>query len=547
MHILNKLQPRVSLIIVLLLVVFVVLATACTAQQLPAEAPASAPQAEQVPTGAPERSPVTILVGWEADTFDPAHAAGSMGIQRNVFDTLLTKDEAGQLQPGVATEWSQIDESTWEFKIREGLTAHNGEVIDAHDVAYSLNRVLDPEVQGRGHYLWLAGNMQLDHAEAVDDQTVHLVTKGVSGNIPEFLWTWYILPEDHYSSTPLEELARVPVGSGPYRFVESEARRGQSYRLEAFEDYWRGPAEIDTLIFRVIPETSAAIAEMNTGGGDMMFLAPPLDLQEQLDPEYASVVNIQGLRRVIMGIVFYNDPAVTDKRVRQAFNHAVDVQRIIDSLLGGLTERTASFVNPPNVPDDLKPYEYDPERARELLAEAGYEDVDGDGFVDRPDGSRLELTLMTTNGRWPGDLEVSQAVAADLKAAGVFVEVEPMESATYTTMLATAEVTGEFWSQAAAGGYGCQADISDFTTHTQWQPGGWVNQEFDDLFLEMTHTTDPERYQELCYELQYILYDEAPLIFMYNQVDPYALSHRIEWTPYSHGRNNFYTMKWAEQ
>jgi len=198
------------------------------------------------------------------------------------------------------------------------------------------------------------------------------------------------------------------------------------------------------------------------------------------------------------------------------------------------------------VPPDLKPYPYDPEKARELLKEAGYEDLDGDGFVDRPDGTRLELLLQTTRSRWPGDWDVSQAVAADLKATGIFAEVEQMESSTYTKMLANAQITGELWSQAAAGGYGCQADISDFSNHTQWQPGKWKHDEFDALFLEMTHTTEPERYQELCYEMQYILFEEAPMIFLYNQVDPNTISHRIDWKPYSHGRNNFYTMKWMK-
>lgn len=525
--------------------------TAAEEEPAPAEAEATeepAEEAEEVAESesSADESPVVVLFGADADTFDPAHQAGSIAVIRNVFDTLLTKDEAGTLLPGIATEWTQLDDTTWEFKIREGVKAHNGEVIDANDVAYSLNRVLDPEIQAKGHYLWLAGNMRLAGAEVVDNQTVHLKTDGVSGSPPELLWTWYILPQDHYESTPLEVLAREPLGSGPYKFVPEEARKGQSYALVANEEYWGEVPEVKKLVFRIVPEMSTRIAEFNTGAADLLWLAPPPDLQEQIDSEIGRVVNVPGLRRVINGIVFYNDDAMQNNLVRQALNYGVDVQKIIDSLLYGQTQRTGSFVNPPNVAPSVQPYPYDPDKARELLKEAGFEDTDGDGFVEKADGSRLEITLQTPNGTWVKDFEVSQAIAADLQQVGVYVEVEPMEFATYIGSLADAKATGELWFQAASGGYGCQADISDFSNHTQWQPGKWKHDEFDNLFLELTQTVDVDQRQELCYKLQEILYEEAPLIFLYNQVDPYAMSHRIEWTPFSHGRNNFTNLKWAK-
>ncbi|MCL4302288.1 MAG: hypothetical protein KJ077_41755 [Anaerolineae bacterium] len=493
-----------------------------------------------------EQDPVVVILGADVDTLDPAHHAGAFIVIRDVFDTLLTKNEADELQPGVATEWSQVEDTVWEFKIREGLKAHNGEVIDANDVAYSLNRVLDPEVQAKGHFLWLAGNYRLKQAEAIDNQTVHLHTDGISGFPPDFLWTWPILPQEHYESTPLETLAREPVGSGPYKFIAAESQKGDHYTLEANEDYWAGAPEVKKVIFRIVPEVSTRIAEFNTGAADMLWLAPPPDLQDQIDSNMGRMVNVPSLTRVINGIVFYNNPAIESKALRQALNYGVDVQTIIDNLLAGRTKRSGSFVNPPNIAPTINPYPYDPEKARALLQEAGFEDSDGDGFVEGPDGNRLELTLQTPKGAWVKDFEVAQAIAADLQKIGVFVDVETMEFGSYIGMLADAKATGELWFQAAKGGYGCQADASDFSNHTQWQPGKWKNDEYDDTFLELTQTVDPDKRQELCYKLQEILYEEAPVIFLYNDVDPYAMSHRIEWTPYPNGRNNFSTLKWAK-
>lgn len=531
--------------VTLLLAIAVLLVSACAPATVAPGAPGAETTGSEASTA--DRSPVVVVYGNDSATFDPAFQAGSIGVDPNVFDTLLIQTAEGELRPGIATEWQQVDEDTWEFTIREGVTAHNGEVIDANDVAYSLNRVLDPAIDARGHYLWLAGNMRMVNAEAVDENTVHLHTDGPVGGVPDFLWTWYILPQDHYSSTPLEVLAREPVGSGPFSFNVDEAQRGQQYVLDANPNHWNGKPEIDRIIIKIIPEMASRIAEFNTGAADLLWLAPPPDLQGEIDPEYGRVISQQGMRRVILGVVFYNNPATESKELRQAMNYAVDVQTILDTLLDGATQRTGSFANPPNVAPTVEPYPYDPERARELLAEGGFADSNGDGCVEDSEGNELRLTLQTPAGTWVLDAEVSQAVAANLSAVGICTDVETMEFGLYISSLANAEATGDLWMQAASGGYGCQADLSDFATATEWQPGGWVPPaEFDNAFDELTSASDPERRQELCYQLQEIMWEEAPLIFLYNDIDPYAISNRIEWQPYPHGRNGYETMTWAD-
>jgi peptide/nickel transport system substrate-binding protein len=225
-----------------------------------------------------------------------------------------------QLTPGIATEWNMVDNLTWEFKIREGVKAHNGEVINAEDVAYTFERTADPKMVGAGSYPeFILANIKYDRAEVVDEQTVRIHTQEPAPELPAFMWAMLVLPKDYYSSISVEEAALKPVGSGPYKFVEW--RKGEQLTLEANEDYFDGPPQAKQVIFRAVPEASSRLAELNTGGADLVVNIPP-DLQSQVDAGLAQVVPVEGRRRIYIGFTFYgpNQEAIKDKRVRQALN-----------------------------------------------------------------------------------------------------------------------------------------------------------------------------------------------------------------------------------
>lgn len=488
-----------------------------------------------------EDKTIVVLQGVDAVTLNPHHTSSmsDMSILLSILDTLLTKDEDGTLKPWVATDWKALDDTTWEFKIREGIKDHQGNKIDATDVAYSFNRVLDPDTEPRGHLLWIAGNIDLKKAEAIDNQTVHVYTNGPSPILPEFMWQWYVLPKDYYENTPLEELSRKPMGTGPFVFVEW--RRGDRIVVEANKNYWAGPSEVESVIWKAVPESSARIAELNTGNADIIVNVPP-DQMHIVDSSMGRVETVPGYRRMYLGFTFYQDESIQDVRVRQALNYAIDFQRIIEYLLEGRGERVGSWASPPFICEDVKPYPYDPEKARELLTAAGYEDRTGDGYVENPDGSRLELTLQTSVGRYVKELELAQAIVADMRRTGVYVEVMPMEWSTYSQQLSTKSLTGEMWLLGAGAGYGVQADLSDFYTGTAWGPGDWANDEFDALFEELMVTFEQEERDRISSELQQLMFDKAPLVFLYNQVDYYGVSNRIDWSPSPDERIRIYNM-----
>jgi peptide/nickel transport system substrate-binding protein len=532
---------------ILISVVVLVALTACVAQQ-PQQPAVPGPTEAAEPAPETQQEPVVVLQGIDPTTLDPYFRTQipENNVMLAVFDLLVMWDEFGNVVPHIATDWQLVDELTWEFKIREGVTAHNGEVIDANDVAYSFSRAVDPEVGAKGVLPWIFGNIQFDRAEVVDDYTVRIHTKAPIPDLPSFMKEMFIIPQDYYESTPLDEAARNPVGSGPFEFVEW--RKGDRVIVEANKDYWAGAPEIQRVIWRAVPETGSRIAELNTGGADIIVNVPP-DLADQIDPAYGRVVTVEGLRRIFIGYVFYgpNAEAIQLKQVRQALNYGIDFQKIIDSLLNGNGERTGTFANPPFQAPGVEPYPYDPEQAQELLSQVGYEDRDGDGIVEGPDGDPLTLTLQAPNGRYVKDLELAQAVAADLKNnIGVDVEVQPMEWSTFADQLASSQLTGDMYFLGAGTGFNCQGDLSDWYSGSGWAPGKWLDADFDAMFDELIGTVDPEKREELCYELQEYMHDEVPLIFLYFQVDYYGVSNRLDWTPEANERIYIYKAAFAE-
>jgi peptide/nickel transport system substrate-binding protein len=164
--------------------------------------------------------------------------------------------------------------------------------------------------------------------------------------------------------------------------------------------------------------------------------------------------------------------------------------------------------------------------------------------VDYPDGKPLKLTLQTSNGRYLKDLELAQAIAADLKSIGVNVEVEPTEWSTYASQVANSQLTGDMFGPYGSGGeFFCQDDLADWYGGSGWAPGKWLNAEFDTMFAKLIPTIGSEKRQEMCNQLQELMYDEVPLLFLYFQVDYYGISNRLDWTPSPTER---ILVKWAK-
>jgi peptide/nickel transport system substrate-binding protein len=228
-----------------------------------------------------------------------------------------------------------------------------------------------------------------------------------------------------------------------------------------------------------------------------------------------------------------------DRRVRLAMNYGLDFQRIINSMLAGNGRRAGSFANEPGRDPSIEPFPYDPERASRLLAEAGYTDRRGAGFLEGPDGQRLRLRLTSPVGRYIKDVELAQAAASDWRRIGIQVDVVRLDWSVYAPQLFTqgpGKVQGDLFFLGAGGGSNCQGDLSDFYSKSGVDPGRWASKQFDAVIEELAGTFDARRALQLCHQAQRIMKEDVPIVFLYNQVNWYGVGRRVDWRPLPHER-----------
>jgi peptide/nickel transport system substrate-binding protein len=325
-------------------------------------------------------------------------------LDKHLFDAVVRR-EGGEIVPHLASEWSNPDPLTWTFTIRPDATFTNGQPVTAGDVKASLERVV--RLEGPIAPLWAA----LDTVEAPDDQTLVVTTTTPLGDMLNNMSLLYVVPAD-LADTP--DFFLNPIGSGPFKLRSYTP--GQSIVVEKNADYWGGAPTLDSITFLEIPEVSSRVTALTTGEIDVTWGLPPdqlsalesnADLTVELDPSLAFYYQWFNSSR---------EP-FTDPRVRQALWHALDLQTINDALFGEnasvaqapLTAETFGFAAQP-------PYEYDPDKARELLAEAGY-----------PDGFDTTIQYSTTCCAQID--QIVQAMISDWAEVGVNVTPLPKEQA----------------------------------------------------------------------------------------------------------------------
>ena len=340
--------------------------------------------------GAADEDRIVLALDRDQNNMDPFLHFQRSGILMNInmYDSLLHKTPKLQYEPSLATEWRAIDDTTWEFKLRKGVKFHSGDLLSAEDVKFTFERVLNPETKSPQ-----IGNVRaVKEVKVIDEHTVQLVTDKPFPLLLERMVFFPIMPKKYFEKVGAQAFAeQAPSGTGPYKFVEW--KRDQYLRLERFEEHWRGPASIKTFIIRVIPETATQVAELKTGGVDIVRSLPP-DLMPDLKANPNTYVSTAPILRTHFVSLDMRHPPFDNKLVRQAANYAIDRQAIIEKLMGGLGQVVPTVINPMAFGYDpsIEAYGYDPKKAKDLLKQAGY-----------PDG--FDITLHTGlarrgDGKW---------------------------------------------------------------------------------------------------------------------------------------------------
>jgi peptide/nickel transport system substrate-binding protein len=413
------------------------------------------------------------------------------------------------LIPSLATELpTMVDDTTWEFTLREGVTFHDGTPFNADAVVASVERMIgliaDAATDNDGFYSTITG------ATAVDDLTVQVTTDGPDGVLPaRMYWLKIVTPED----AAKDDLSDAPNGTGPYTFVSRET--GVSIELAANPDYWDAAPTVGNVVFQFVAEGGTRLAGLKSGQYDLITNLPPQDV-----PEAPQSATIQGQENPV--IILNTDGGITaDAEVRRALNLAIDKEAIAEQVYGGFAVVVNGQLLSPSILGhnaDLEAVAYDPDQAKQLIEDAG---VAGE-----------TITLVgESSGRWLNDRELVEAVASYWTEAGLNVDLQTPEFGAYLDVLFDRE------QRADAIFVSSSNDILDpsrqLNTYYSLEGVGSSNsdQPLADLIAEAQTILDPDERAAAYQEAVKMAYDGSYFAFLVSNQDLYGLSERVTWTP----------------
>ena len=472
----------------------------------------------------------TLVVGLVAEpvNLDPAQVTdlNSNRVGRRIAETLVTfPDESTQVVPGLAESWTvSRDGLRYTFKLRKGVSFHDGTPLDAEAVKFSIERQIMPghPFNKLGKYPfanYFFGNVKA--VEVVDPLTVEFALKEPRASFVTILTAG---AASIVSPTAVKKFgadyALTPVGTGPFKYVSWD--RGQRVVLEKNPGYWKFPVKIDRVIYRPIVEDQARLTELMTGNLDLMVGTPP-DFVAQLEknPNVAMLKQV-GAHVWYLGINNQKKP-FGDKRVRQAMNYAVNKEAIVRDVLKGTGSMSAGPVLPGTWGADagLKPYPYDPARAKRLLAEAGY-----------PNGFSTTLWVPESGSGMQSPVAMSTVIQSNLRAVGINVALQTFEWGAFIAKLRSKEQE-LFALSWMAGNEDPDMVMYPLLHSSQWTPGGpnramYKNDTFDELLHQARLTTDEKKRAELYRQAQRIMHDDPPWIFIDHEIQTAAHARRVQ-------------------
>lgn len=462
-------------------------------------------------TAEPTRTEVVIAAPSEPGSLDPQlrDDQSERMVNDQIYETLLTRGSNGEIVPLLASAMPEPVENKWRFTLQEGITFSNGEPFNADSVVATFERITDEDYEtGQTGFLGA-----IEAAEKVDDYTVDIVTEGneLDAVVPARMTALKIVPAE---ASQEKGFANNPVGTGPY--ILEEYSPGGEAVLVRNDDYWgENPSPITRAVIRPISDPSTRLAALQADEIDIMT-----GLSTDVAEEVPRLARVPSAESINVRINAEKEGPLQDVRVRQALNYAIDKEAIAEDLWGGHAEPLACQTVPPNAigyNPDLEPYPYDPDRARELIAEAGAE------------GASIEF--MGMSGLWAKDRETSEVIASYLSEIGLDLDFQAVPLDTYLKFSGSDETRKDLMYHSSSN------DISDADRQisayymTSDVTSGYSNPEVDELGEQARTTADIDEREQLYHELLEITCEDPPLVYVVGVDVLYGLSEDVVWEP----------------
>jgi ABC-type transport system substrate-binding protein len=459
-------------------------------------------------------SPVSVALSTDAETLDPrlAFNVPAQSIIRHIYEPLVTHNMRGYLAPVLAVSWIWSEDArALDMKLREGVTFHDGTPLTARDVKYTFDTILAPESGSRQKPTLF----YVAETETIDDLTIRIHT-----HIPArpLLPTLSLYPlgimNADWARYRNGKIGVEANGTGPFRVIDYIP--GRQVVLEANPTYWGQRPRTNRLIIRIVEDDDARVQALLSGEVMMINNVPPRHIPK--------ITQDIGLRlwesvtaRTIYGQINLTNPSFGDRRVRHALNYAVDKERIVQRVLGGHGQAASCPVAPSVFGHylDMKPWPYDPEQARSLLAQVGY-------TASAP----LTVRLIGPSGRFVLDEQVGEALAACLANVGIRTTYRSVERDAY----ADARFRLTDWDVILSGWcvHTLEADfLLSRNFYHEWVPVGYSNPEVKAILDRVRAITDIPQTESLYHKAQQLIWNDAPWIWLYYQADVHAASERL--------------------
>lgn len=548
-------KRKVTFLLAVVLIA-VMLIVGCSGQPAQTETPAENPKTE----GEPKESGPSVFkygfTGWWPDSKNPylsSYAVSTSTYHDSVYEPLMGLDQNLELTGRLAEDWEVSEDGlTWTFYLRKGVKWHDGEDFTADDVVYSYK--VNKEFQLPR---WYSSVKDFTEVNKIDDYTVELKTEKPKANILDAMCD--IVPEHIFGQYDTVEKALSftndnPIGTGSLIFVEDAI--DEYVRFKANDDYWGGRPKLDEFLFVYFTNGDTLIQALEKGEIDLCSVtAVQLPHVEKLSG--IAINKYDSLTLYELGFNAWEDPAskgnplILDPTIRNAIDWAIDYDTMIEYAMGGLASRQMSLVpNPVGKwswqpgPDVIRTY--NPEKAKEVLEEAGYKDTDGDGIREDSNGNKLDFRFSVIEADYKDQALI---IEQNLKEVGIKVNIEYMDDGRLGDIIENQSFDTDMYIWGWTADYGEPSFILSVMLSSEI--GGrsdcWYgNPEYDELYKLQAITVDEDERVEIVHKMQEIIYRDSPYNVMYTQTKVQAYrsdrwDNLQQWPDGNGGLLNYYT------